>query len=58
MHSNLAFWFPPNYRVAEIGRNLGNYREGIIVLLFDTFSCQGYKREIGATQNDRRFPGI
>lgn len=55
---NLAFWFPPNYGVAEIGRNLENHREGIVVLLFDTFSCQGYKRESGTTQNDCRFPGI
>lgn len=44
-HSNLVFWFPPNYGVAEIGRNLENDREGIIVLLFDTLSSQGYKRK-------------
>lgn len=50
--------FPPNYGVAEIGRNLENDRERVIVLLFDTFSCQGYKRESGTIQNDCRAPGI
>jgi hypothetical protein len=46
LYSKFPLWFPFNYDAAENCGELANDREGIIVLLFDTFVVKNIKGEL------------